>query len=91
MASMCFDRYKTPKSSTNKDWSAPFLIQLVMLLIFTINSSLAAKSKNVTFDGKICYKLPSMLNHIFIRWAIWYGWMAGFLLSFKVFLGQKMN
>ena len=37
MASMCFDRYKTPKSSTNKDWSAPFLIQLVMLLIFTIN------------------------------------------------------
>ena len=53
--------------------------------------SLAAKSKNVTFDGKICYKLPSMLNHIFIRWAIWYGWMAGFLLSFKVFLGQKMQ
>ena len=37
MASMCFDRYKTPKSSSNKDWSAPFLIQLVMMLIFTIN------------------------------------------------------
>ena len=37
MASMCFDRYKTPKSSTNKDWSAPFLIQMVMLLIFTIH------------------------------------------------------
>ena len=62
--------------------------------IFRLNnvtSSLAAKSKNVTFDGKICYKLPSMLNHIFIRWAIWYGWMAGFLFSFKVFLGQKMQ
>ena len=43
------------------------------------------------FDGKICYKLPSMLNHIFRGWAIWYGWMAGFLLSFKVFLGQKMQ
>ena len=55
------------------------------------SNSLAAKSKNVTFDGKICYKLPSMLNHIFMRWAIWYGWMAGFLLSFKVFLGQKMQ
>ena len=54
-------------------------------------NSLAAKSKNVTFDGKICYKLPSMLNPIFIRWAIWYGWMAGFLLLFKVFLGQKMQ
>ena len=42
------------------------------------------------FDGKICYKLPSMLNYIFRGWALWYGWMAGFLLSFKVFLGQKM-
>ena len=37
MACMCFDRYEKPKLSTNTDLSTPFLIQLVMLLILTIN------------------------------------------------------
>ena len=36
MAVICLDRYEIPKSSTNKEWCAPLLIQLVMLLIFTI-------------------------------------------------------
>ena len=38
MVCMCLDPYETPKSSTSKDLSTPFLIQLVMLLIFIINT-----------------------------------------------------
>ena len=37
MACMCLDQYETLKSSTNIELSKPFLIQLVMLLILTIN------------------------------------------------------
>ena len=40
-------------------------MQMVMRADTERGNSLVAKSKNVTFDGKICYKLPSMLNHIF--------------------------
>ena len=37
MACMCFGQWEAPKSSTNRDLSTPFLKQLVMPLIVTIN------------------------------------------------------
>ena len=37
MACMCFGQYETRESSKNRDLSTPFLIQMVRLLILTIN------------------------------------------------------
>ena len=69
MASSCFDRYKTPKSSTNKDWSAPFLIQLVMLLIFTINREtdiiLLCGIPSLGFEFEFCFS-----SHLCQLWLI---------------------
>ena len=50
-----------------------------------------AECQNYTFDGVFCYKSSSMLIHLYIRWALAYGWMTCLLLLHKGILGHFMQ
>ena len=50
-----------------------------------------AKCQNYTFDGVFRYKSSSMLIHLYIGWALAYGWMTCLLLLHKGILGHFMQ
>ena len=50
-----------------------------------------AKYQNYTFDGVFRYKSSSMLIHLYIGWALAYGWMTCLLLLHKGILGHFMQ
>ena len=50
-----------------------------------------AQCQKYTFDGVFHSKLSSMLFHLYIAWALVYGWMSGLILLHKSFLGHFMQ
>ena len=50
-----------------------------------------AKCQNYTFDGVFRYKSSSMLIHLYIGWALAYGWMTCLLLLHEGILGHFMQ